>query len=542
LWASAESEAGLAGRVRWGLWAGLGLASGLAAVLLTYADYGFTWDEAVHARYGELVLRYFRSGFRDRTCDSFQDLLRYYGPLPDLVPALLYGSRAADKFEFRHLFFGLVALLNLPVIALYGRLLGGARVALYAALAAAMLPRYSGHWFNNSKDVPFALATAWLLYCAAASLHRGDFRGRRVLLCGVALGLCLCVRPGGFPLLMAYLGGLAGLWLALGRPWAEGLRAASAGSLLLRGLGVVLIGWTLMVLPWPWAHRDPIGHPIQAMGVAASLPVAVPVLFDGTVYSSRELPWRYLFQYLGITTPPSLLLLALVGIGACARRALDRSAGRGRFVCAATLLWLALPLGLFLALRLNLFNGYRHVLFILPALAVLAGVGAAWTFEALARVAGPSLARAAVLIAVLLPLPELIRLHPYQAVYFNGLAGGLRGAADRYDMDYWLSSYREAMEWVNERVRQRPEQKVGVVLFGDVYLDDFARRYFERNVVPMRILSGSALPRLPPGAEFYIASRFLRGDLYFPDMPVLHKIGRDGAVFTVIKGRPEAAR
>jgi hypothetical protein len=25
-------------------------------------------------------------------------------------------------------------------------------------------------------------------------------------------------------------------------------------------------------------------------------------------------------------------------------------------------------------------------------------------------------------------------------------------------------------------------------------------------------------------------------------MPVLHKIGRDGAVFTVIKGRPEAAR
>jgi len=37
----------------------------------------------------------------------------------------------------------------------------------------------------------------------------------------------------------------------------------------------------------------------------------------------------------------------------------------------------------------------------------------------------------------------MVRLHPYQSIYFNRLVGGLAGAAGRYDTDYWALSYRE---------------------------------------------------------------------------------------------------
>jgi hypothetical protein len=41
-------------------------------------------------------------------------------------------------------------------------------------------------------------------------------------------------------------------------------------------------------------------------------------------------------------------------------------------------------------------------------------------------------------------LSFLVRLHPYQAVYYNALVGGLSAANGRYETEYWGSSYREA--------------------------------------------------------------------------------------------------
>ena len=44
---------------------------------------------------------------------------------------------------------------------------------------------------------------------------------------------------------------------------------------------------------------------------------------------------------------------------------------------------------------------------------------------------------------------DMVRLHPYQYVYFNRLlAGGLASAVTRYETDYWSASYKEGIEWV----------------------------------------------------------------------------------------------
>jgi hypothetical protein len=43
-----------------------------------------------------------------------------------------------------------------------------------------------------------------------------------------------------------------------------------------------------------------------------------------------------------------------------------------------------------------------------------------------------------------LPAIEMVRLHPYQYVYFNHLAGGARGADGRYMLDYWGLALKQA--------------------------------------------------------------------------------------------------
>jgi hypothetical protein len=59
--------------------------------------------------------------------------------------------------------------------------------------------------------------------------------------------------------------------------------------------------------------------------------------------------------------------------------------------------------------------------------------------------------------AAALAAADMVRLHPYQYVYFNRLlAGGLASAVDRYETDYWSASYKEGIEWVCGHYSRHP--------------------------------------------------------------------------------------
>ena len=94
-----------------------------------------------------------------------------------------------------------------------------------------------------------------------------------------------------------------------------------------------------------------------------------------------------------------------------------------------------LPLSAALVTRPVLYDGQRHFLFILPPLA--AGAGCA--LHAFLR--PPVRVRAAGAAVWLGCAPwvavQIVRLHPYEYVYFNASIGGLRGAVGRYETDYW---------------------------------------------------------------------------------------------------------
>jgi hypothetical protein len=58
---------------------------------------------------------------------------------------------------------------------------------------------------------------------------------------------------------------------------------------------------------------------------------------------------------------------------------------------------------------------------------------------------------------------DMIELHPYQYVYFNRLfAGGLESAAERFETDYWGSSYKEGAEWVINNYRPNSTELIRV--------------------------------------------------------------------------------
>src|SRR5215467_12341804 len=130
--------------------------------LLTFRDYGLSWDDYAHSEYGDLLLQFYASGLRDQRALSWVNLY-YYGGGFDLLAALAAKALPLTLFETRRLVGAAVGILGLFVTWRIGRRVGGSLAGLTALVLLAACPLYYGHMFMNPKDSPFAVAMAIFL-------------------------------------------------------------------------------------------------------------------------------------------------------------------------------------------------------------------------------------------------------------------------------------------------------------------------------------------------------------------------------------------
>jgi hypothetical protein len=240
-----------------------------------------------------------------------------------------------------------------------------------------------------------------------------------------------------------------------------------------------------------------------------------------------------LITYLLIATPLPILALAGIGLAGSVREQRRRGLAPVSGVLGLFQLWFALPLVLYVIVRPNAYDGMRHFLFVLPAVAFFAALGVQTAASLLPR--GRSAATALLALSLLFPATSLIRLHPYQSSYFNALVGGVGGAAGRYETDYWISSYREAMLWINARAGER-ERPLRVLISANQWSITGAQAYAAASVKLHRLQAQHKKGPLPQNFDYFLSTTRYFGDQYFPEAPIVHRIGREGATFTVIKG------
>lgn len=447
-------------RDRWAAatWVLLGGAGLLALAILR--DYGSTWDERVQAELGRDVVAWFTSGGHDERALSGGSAgnLHLYGGVFEALAELAGQTLPLDPVDARHLVNVFAALAGALGTALLGRRLGGSRAAFFAVALLLTTPAWWGHGFANSKDVPFAAAYPWLLL---ALLRAGDHlprpRAGLVAAAGVALGAALAVRPGGLLVVLPLAAGVMGVRLlpvlrATPRPaWPAAVAAAGV-----RLAALAALGWAGMLALWPYGLRHPLDGPAEAVAVARGFPWTGLVRFDGRWFRSGELPWSYAPTWLVSSLPETWFVVALAGAAGAAvawRRDGVRPTLTPRWLDPALVAVAGVgPIAGVAATRPVLYDGIRHLLFALPALAALGGWALSAAVARLPRRASRMVlggCAAATALAVL----DAARLHPYQYVYFNRLvAGGLRGGAARLELDYWGATGREAAAWLARNV------------------------------------------------------------------------------------------
>jgi len=427
-------------------------------VILTFDQYGVTWDEDANNWYGVFALDYYVSHFRDLRALSDQDLINY-GAAFDMMAAAVNLVSPFGTYETRHLLNALVGIVGLIAVWRLGRRLGGPRAGFIAALFLLLTPNYYGQMFNNPKDVPFAVAMAWALWAMVRLLPtvpRPPWA--RVGALGIAVGLASGVRVGGLMLL-----GYVGLMLLMSAAWrgVEAARWRVFGAEFIVGMArvfvpVTLVGYAVMLLAWPWAQSDPIGHPLQALAAFSHQVFPYRTLFAGSYFPAASLPRAYLPVYI-VLALPELVLILLAAAPFVAWRALERGALRheraraiGIFMLAFAILF---PVGYAIAIRAVLFDGMRHFIFVLPPIACVAALVADRALERLGTVAWRRAAYGAIALYGAYHIGIMAMLHPDEYVYYNAFIGGVHGARGRFKLDYWANSYAEAVHGLKDYLR-----------------------------------------------------------------------------------------
>jgi hypothetical protein len=232
--------------------------------VLVFRDYGLGWDDFAHAGYGERLVAFYGSGFRDQRALSFVNLHMYGGGF-DLLAALAAKVLPLDLFEVRRLAGAVVGLVGLFVTWRIGRRIGGPAAGVIALLLLATCPTYVGHVFMNAKDGPFAVAMAILLLGTIRVIEEYPEPGAGSTgLFGLGLGLAIGSRVlGGFGVISA-MAALALVFAAEAR--REGLRCAvrRAGRLVLALAPALALGYAILAIVWPWGVVDPL-NPLRAV-------------------------------------------------------------------------------------------------------------------------------------------------------------------------------------------------------------------------------------------------------------------------------------
>lgn len=521
----------------WDLASALALAAMAAVVLAVFRDFGIIWDEEVQQTYGALLLHYYLSGFSDRSLFVYQNLYLYGGTF-DLAAVLLQKVLPTGVYETRHLLGGLIGVAGITGAWRLGRLLGGPRAGFAALLMLALTPLYFGHMFTNPKDVPLAAFSVWTVYLMARILRTLPVPPWRLVLgFGLLLGLTLGTRIGGV-ITAACLVPLLFAWAVAERQRTGASRAArQACRAAVRLAPALAVAYAVMAVFWPWAVQSPL-NPVRAILAFSHFAWPNAVLFEGTWIKATALPASYLPVMLAVQLPETLLAALVLAVvcaglflfGGRAERAGD---GPADLVPALLVLSAAVPLLYAMAARPVLYNGFRHFIFVLPSLAVLAGWGLDRTLTLLDGVRWRRRALEAVFAAgAVWQVNVLAVLHPDQAVYYNSLVGGPEGAKGRFELDYWGWSLDEAAQGLERflALHRRGDREIAVFVCGHPLS---AMYHLPRQFR----LVGS-----PDRADFLISWTQDDCDRKIPGRTIV-EVARMGANLSVVKDlRPTSAR
>lgn len=433
--------------------------------VLIFRDYGMSFDEPVSRDNGGISLRYVLERLYPSLIQSdpiLKDIAiplnsyrdRDYGVAFDMpvfaIERLLSFNDSSEQFYLRHLLTFFVFWLSSIAFFQIARLrYPDGHLALIGTFFYFISPRIFSESFYNNKDIVFmslgVICTLTLLkFLKNPSLRNAAFHA-------MVSALTIDIRITGviFPALTIVFF----LLNTQARTWAWPLVAC-------RALAYLALTLVVTIICWPWLWDAPLAKLKLAFLNMSNFRWPNFNLYLGQYVSAQKLPWHYPIVWIVTTTPPIYLLLASVGF----LRIVEQFYKLGLSVftsfrsmidyVAFSILFGSLTAVIFL--NSTLYDGWRQLYFVYPALLILSLSGVASIVAILSKL-GLLWVRCfyfGLVVCVSMTAIWMINAHPYQNVYFNLLAP--RQWSDYFDGDYWGLSNLEGLKFIAKHDGQNP--------------------------------------------------------------------------------------
>lgn len=445
---------------------------------LTMKDYGVSWDEAMHYRRAHAVLFYFLTGEKDYSSleqtnhqgtngdpkliqeprRSFyqNDVNNYtyfyddwgHPPLNGLMAVSLnyifYKNLGImDDIGSHHLFNLLASSLLVFIVTYFAFITLGRFAAIVSFLSVVTYPLFFAESHFNVKDpaeAAFISATIFAFYKALEKLSL-----KWLILSIISFGFALGTKFNALFVPFIIIPYLIVRYKLKIKTFRKIFKENKSRNFLLILITVgIAIPLVMLIAPWPylWKFENLFRVLIFYKEIGSGVNYQGESFLVGRFNTFPSL-------WIIFTTPILVLILSTIGIitGLFSKSFKDKFPMLWIFWLFVPILRVSLP-------GTSLYGGVRQILEFLPALALLAGLGA---FQLRSKLSQfrllPFLISLTMLILFIFPILSLVTLHPYENVYFNFLIGGLKGAKNN-NFPSWGNSYGSAyldgINWINQ--------------------------------------------------------------------------------------------
>lgn len=472
------------------------------AGVVTLSHYGINIDEPVHFLRGQAYFRLLTTG--KKTYEGFESDRRSvwqidpYGasyflkedighpPLNGILAAatnyLLYQKAGImSDLESYHLFEVFISSLLVFLVFYITAEQYGIFAGFVAMLSLSLYPLFLGESHFNIKDPVEAAFFAFTIYFFYKGIRY--VQARHIFISGIFCGFAL-----GTKFNIVFVPFIVVPWLFIivvqalyRRKWKIKKSIQSIPARFIISLAcypIIVIG--ILYISWPYLWPDPIRHLTQTVGYYSSI-------------GSGAQGWSmYPAEFIGASTPEPIMVLSFIGVIAVL---INLRKDRYHFGLLV-LLWMFIPIVRVMRPGASIYSGVRQIMEYVPAMAILAGIGAntaaIWLYRLMAHtkfvqlynhksVKPLPIAIQVLIVLSFIPLAlKLISIHPNENVYMNSFVGGLKGAMEK-DLHGAGQSmgnvYLQGIWWLNEHAEEGA--RVALVFGGHGIIPD---QYVSENI------------------------------------------------------------
>lgn len=466
-------------------------------MLIISKDTGVNWDELGFTAYGERIANFYLSFGKDNSAilsDSkdYDNPIYYYGGLFELINWCLIKITGAKAYIVRHALTAFFSFFGVLFTGLLTKQLSDWKTAILSMIFIFTTPVFLGNALHNFKDLPFTASYIMGIYYIVILVKEiPNINWRTVLLTVLALGLAINIRVGGIiliPYLVVFFF-IKILKITLLKKYfeekiikennefiieevieihketnekenSEVIDLAIVKFDLLKIIIICLGAYILGIVFWPYALLKPVTGAFIALKELSNVKYwnGLP-LYNGQWFNSTSIPWTYIPKWILITTP-LFIPLSLIGlVVSFTKKAFTRDKLFYLYLVLFTALF---PIFYVIIKKSNLYDSWRHLYFVYPSLVVVSALG----MEKFLSIYGK---KVTIVLGILLvmsivnPVLFMFRNYPNISFYFSPLVGGVKGAFKKYEIDYYGTSSRAAIEWIVKNPEiNKPENKIRI--------------------------------------------------------------------------------